>query len=170
MTTWHRNRVDSPLFVGFAGSLAISSVCIYTQIQGQIYRNAEGLYFGWPLVHPDDAYRFVSNAFLIDMLCMLVISAASGVVVATVARECMHRRQFALRSAFVCTAFLATMCALFRWFRDYDLIYEADFVDDGVLIDVIALRYSAWIMAFIIFGEACIPFATWILVMRSSRS
>jgi uncharacterized membrane protein YozB (DUF420 family) len=166
MTALPKRRVDWATLVGTAATLAMSVPCIYTQLRGEVYRDAEDVYFGWPIVHPNNTYRLVSNAFLIDATCALVISAATGIVIAAIARRVMERRQFTLHSAFAFTAFLATMCALFRYFRDYNVIVAADFIDDGVLVDVIALRYKAWVMTAIIFGEACIPFAAWILVMR----
>ena len=166
MTPWHRQGVDWPVLAGFAGGLAMSAICTYTQIRGHVYRNAEDVYFGWPLVHPNNAYRLVSNAFFIDMACMLVVSAATGIVIAKFVCELIHRRQFALRSMFACTVFVATMCALLRQFSDFNSIVPVGFIEDGVLLDVIALRYNGWIMAPIIFGEACVPFAMGILITQ----
>jgi hypothetical protein len=153
---------------GFAAGVLMLIPGTYTQFTGQVYRNAEDVYFGWPFVHPNNAYRLVSNAMFLDIVCILVVAVATGLVVAHSVRKLSERRQFTLGSMFASTAFLATTCALLR-FGDYDLIYPVDFVDNGVLLDWIALRYGPWVFLPIVFGIACIPFALALLISRAVR-
>jgi hypothetical protein len=153
---------------GFAAGVLMLIPGTYTQIHGQVYRDAESVYLGWPFVHPNNAYRLVSNALLLDIACMLVVASATGVVISHVLRKLVERRQYTLGSMFSYIAFFATTSALLRY-CDYNLIHPADFVDSQVLFDLIALRYGPWIFFPIVFGLACVPTALVLLISRTAR-
>src|SRR5262245_23116813 len=88
-------------WISVAVAVLMVSPGVYCQVHGAVYRNAEPLYYGWPFLHPDDVYRFVSNAFWLDLVCMLLIAAATGMEVEALVRTFADRIRFRLSAIFL---------------------------------------------------------------------
>ena len=148
-------------WIAIAASLAMLLPGIYCQLFGRIYRNGESFYYGWPFLHPDNEYRFVSNAFWLDLLCVLLLAAATGYVAQVIARTVANRGRFKLTSLLLWMAIVPPLLGLFVN-RDQNRRspWAADLIDQGVIFDPVAIQYPGWIVLPILFALACLMYVT----------
>jgi hypothetical protein len=134
---------------------------IHCQLFGQIYQNGESYYYGWPFLHPDNEYRFVSNAFWLDLICVLLLAAATGYVAQAIARTVANRARFRLTSLLLWMAIVPPLLGLFVN-RDQNRRdpWAADFIDQRVIFDPVAIQYPPWVSFSILFGLTCLVYAT----------
>lgn len=156
-----------PHLLSLAVGLLMLFPGIYCQLNGQIYRNGESPYFGWPFVHPGDEYRFLSNAFMLNIVSIVVISAATGFTVEHVIRSVKNRARFRLSGMFVCVAVLAIVLVLLR-LQSVGRIHHwpADIVDRQSIFDPIAVRYPTFVIIPTLIGLTCILYSVALLSMR----
>src|SRR5262245_60626074 len=83
-----------PHLLSFAAGMLMLFPGIYCQLHGQIYRNGESYYFGWPFVHPGDEYRFLSNTFVLDIASTILFAAATGFTVEHLIHSVKNRARF----------------------------------------------------------------------------
>src|SRR5262245_26451872 len=89
-----------PHWISLAVAIAMLAPGVYCQLYGQLYRNGESFYYGWPLLHPDNEFRFVSNAFWLDVVWALAIAAAAGFVAESARSALSNRARFGISSLF----------------------------------------------------------------------
>jgi hypothetical protein len=147
--------------IAIAAALAMLLPGIYCQLVGQIYRNGESYYYGWPFLHPDNEYRFVSNAFWLDLICVVLVAAATGYVAQALDRTVANRGQFKLTSLLLWMAIVPPLLGLFVN-RDQNRRHPwaADFIDQRVIFDPVAIQYPPWVSLSILFGLVCLVYAT----------
>lgn len=150
----------------FVTAIAMLLPGIYCQMNGKVYRDREGPYYGWPFVHPGNDYRFLSNAFPLDLLCMMLVAVSTGFVAERVVRWVRRNAQFKLVSMLLWVAVVAAVLALFRFQALEIYVPSADFVDRNVLFDPIAIRYPPLVTLTILIGLGCTLYSLFWLAGR----
>jgi len=133
---------------------------VYCQIYGQLYRNGESFYYGWPILHPANEFRFVSNAFWLDVVWAVAIAAAAGFVAERARSAFSNRARFGVSTLLVWMAIVPPIVGVFVYFdRTRAHPIPADFLDDKVIFDPVAIQYPLWISLAACFGLICLVYA-----------
>lgn len=128
---------------------------VYCQLNGRVYRAHEGLYYGWPFAHPDDGYRFLSNAFALDVLCTILLCASTAIVAERATRWLRGGPQVGLRTLLMWTALVAALLALFRLQALEVHTPPVEIVDRKVVLDLLAVRHPPLVTLTILAGLGC---------------
>ena len=160
-----------PLLLSFTLGLLMLFPGIYCQFNGQIYRKGEGPYFGWPFVQPGDEFRFLSNAFMLNILSIIAIAAATGFAVNHVICNFKNRARFRLSWMCVCVAILAIVVNMVR-LQAVDRVHHwsVDFVGHRTILDPIAVRYPGFVIMPILFGFTCTLYSVALLSTRGVQT
>ena len=149
-----------PHWISISAAAAMLVPGVYCQLWGQVYRNGEGRYYGWPFLHPDNEFRFVSSACGLDLVCTLVVAIAAGFVVHRAIGALSNRGRFGLTSLFVWMAIVPPVIGVFAYFdRTRGNPIPAEFIDYGVIFDPVAIQYPLWISLPVCFGLTCLLYA-----------
>jgi ABC-type Fe3+ transport system permease subunit len=146
-----------PHWISLAAAAAMLVPAVYCQLYGQIYRNGESYYYGWPFLHPDTDWRFVSNAFWLDVAWALIIAAAAGFVAQRAVDALSNRGRFGISTLLLWMAILPPVLGVFAYFdRTRAHRVAADFLDDKVIFDPVAIQYPPWITLAACLGLTCL--------------